>query len=312
MSTRSLIRAVLAATAAIVALAAALRGAPLLAARLGEVGSLDEARPVVGSRAAVIVSATPHVERSAAGAWVEAREGDALAPSEGLRTGAGSTAEVALAGGTRLTVDEGSEIDVREIGPSSQRIRLVRGRVAVDQRANVGGTMHVEGSDGPVASAGRGRWTAVTSAGGGRWAAVASADALAVAVVDGVVRLDSGAGAVDVPAGSEAAAWRGAPPLPPRPVPSGVILRLARAVSERHRTVCAVLHVDVASEVRVNGETAPVAPDGRVLVRVPPADRRRHADVVVRHASGSVQRRAVRCDENEADVSEVEVRWDDR
>jgi hypothetical protein len=311
------IRAVLSTAAATLGVVAAVRWSPLPApgAPHGD-GSVRTTRQITSApaaaapggarsgadaRAAVIVSAIARVERSARGSWIAAREGDALEASEGLRTGAGGTAEVSL-GGARLTVDEGSEIDVREIGPTTQRVRLVRGRVAVDQRGAGGRTLRVEGRTGTVAA----------SAGGGRWAAVASADALAVAVVEGLVRLDSAGQAVDVGMGREAAAWHGAPPLAPSAVPSAVVVRLARAIAERRRSVCAVLHVGVASEVRVNGEPAAVAPDGRVLVRVAHADRRRPVEVAVRHANGSVQRRVLRCAEDDAPVSEVEVRWNVR
>jgi hypothetical protein len=118
--------------------------------------------------------------------------------------------------------------------------------------------------------------------------------------------------AVDVGAGTQSAAWRGAAPLAPRPVSAAVLLRVAHALAELRRDACARLQVDVASEVEVNGDRVPVGRDGRVLVRVPGQRRRNPVEVVVRHVTGAVERRRVRCVEEAAEVKALEVRWDAR
>ncbi len=254
---------------------------------------------------AAIVSAGPRVERSASGgAWTPARAGDALGLADAIRTGKGGTAEVSLGRGTSLVVDERSEVTVRELDAVAQKIRLVRGRIGVEHRRDGTRVLRVEDGSGTI----------LASSEGGRWSAVASRGSLAVAAHDGAVRLESAGVAVDVPRGSESAAWRGAAPLPARPIPPAVLLRFAHALADRRRSVCAALQVDVASEVRVNGDPVAVAPDGRVVVRVPEERRRYPVEVEVRHAGGAVRRERIRCpaDDDAAEVKAWEVRWDAR
>ena len=212
------------------------------------------------------------------GAWTPARAGDALGLADAIRTGKGGTAEVSLGRGTSLVVDERSEVTVRELNAVAQKIRLVRGRIGVEHRRDGTRVLRVEDGSGTI----------LASSEGGRWSAVASRGSLAVAAHDGAVRLESAGVAVDVPRGSESAAWRGAAPLPARPIPPAVLLRFAHALADRRRSVCAALQVDVASEVRVNGDPVAVAPDGRVVVRVPEERRGYPVEVEVRHAGGAV------------------------
>jgi hypothetical protein len=259
--------------------------------------------PAPAPSGAVIVAVSPRVERTAAGgAWIPARAGDPLGRADAIRTGHGGSAEVSLGHGTSLVVDERSEISVTDLDAAAQRIQLVRGRVGVAHRRDGARLVRVQDGSGTI----------LASSAGGRWSAVASHDVLAVAAEEGAVRLESAGAAVDVPAGSESAAWRGAAPLPARPVSAAVLLRVAHAIAERRRSACAALQVDVASEVWVNGEPAPVAPDGRVVVRVPEERQRLPVDVVVRHVTGATRRERVRCVEDDGDVKAWEVRWDAR
>lgn len=258
--------------------------------------------PLIEARA-VIVSAGPGVERSASGGgWAAARAGDALGPADEIRTGPGATAELSLGRGTTLVVDERSELTVREIDAVAQKVRLVRGRIGVDHRRDGIRVVRVEDVSGTI----------LASSAEGRWSAVAAHDTFAVAAAAGAVRLESAGAAVDVAPGTVSTAWRGVAPLAPRPVSTAVLLRVAHALAERRKEACAALEVDVASEVEVNGEPAPVSRDGRVLVRVPARLRRHPVDVVVRHVAGKIERRQVRCVEEEPQVRALEVRWDAR
>jgi hypothetical protein len=72
------------------------------------------------------------------------------------------------------------------------------------------------------------------------------------------------------------------------------------------------VQVSLAAEVVVNGERVETPPDGRLVLRFPPGSRRRRAELVIRHASGQVERQVVPCWRDEADVSDLEVRWDGR
>jgi hypothetical protein len=253
---------------------------------------------------ATVVSADPGVERRGAAGWAPARPGDALRVTDSLRTSAGSTAEIALGRGSRVTLQERSEVTVRELTAAVHRVGVLRGRIGVDHRPDGTRVLRVEDQSGAVAATG----------GAGRFGVVAAGDGLAVASTEGQLTVESGGATVRVPAGAETVAHRGLPPLPPRPVPRDVVLRVARLLQERRASVCAVLQIDVASELTVNGASVDVPVDGNVVVRLPPRLRPRGAEVMVRHATGIVERRTVPCQPQEKDgeVSDLEVRWHDR
>lgn len=249
-----------------------------------------------------VLSAAPGVERSVEGGWTQARPGDALRLADTVRTGKGSTAEIALGRGARLTISETSELSVREISAAAQRVKLVRGRIGVELRPDGTRVLRVEDPSGAVSA----------SVTGGRFGFVASGGSLAVAASEGEARVEAGGAAVDVPAGSETIAWRGAAPLAPRRIPRDLVLRVASRIEERRATVCAVIQVAVASQLSVNGEDVPVPADGVVALHAPVRSRARGVDVVLRHASGVVERQRVPCAEDEGAVSDIEVRWNAR
>lgn len=249
-----------------------------------------------------VVAAEPGAERSVEGGWTPARAGDPLRLADTLRTAPGSSAEIVLGRGARLTVSERSELSVREISAAAQRVKLVRGRIGVELRPDGTRVLRVEDASGGVAA----------SATQGRFGVVASGEALAVAATEGQARVEAGGAAVDVPAGTETVAWRGAAPLPPRPIPRDLVLRVAHRIEERRASFCAVIQVAVASRLTVDGEEVLVPADGVVVLRVPPHARRRAVDVVLTHAGGAVDRQRIPCAESEGTVSEIEVRWNAR
>jgi FecR-like protein len=248
---------------------------------------------------ALVVSADPGVERRGSGAWVRAKAGDALDVTDSIRAGEGASAEIALGPGTRITLAERSEVTVRELTAAAQRVGLLRGRIGVDVRPDGTRVLRVEDQTGTVAARGA----------SGRFGVVARGDGLAIASSEGRVTVESAGESVDVPAGAETVAWRGAAPLPPRPVPRDVVLRVARRIEERRTSVCLVLHVDVAAELFIDGEAVAIPPDGSVAVRLPHGSDRREVDVLLRHAGGAVERRRMPCWRDEGDVSTLEVKW---
>lgn len=289
-----------AAAAAVLAIA----GAALLwrSLRREEPHAALAAAPAAAILDARVVAADRDVERTAPGGWTPARSGDVLRAADAIRTGTGATAEVALGRGALLTVAERSELSVQELTEAAQRVRLHRGRVGVEVSADGARVLRVEDASGAVAAT-------MTA---GRFGVVAAGTSLAVAASEGLARVESAGAAVEVPPGTQTVAWRGAAPLAPRPIPRELVLRVARQLERRRARACVVLQVDLASEVTVDGEPAEVHPDGTVIVLLPP-DRRRHgAQVVVRHASGAVERRTLPCWEDEGEVSDLEVRWDER
>ena len=250
-------------------------------------------------RDALVVSADPGVERRSSEVWTAARAGDVLAVTDSIRAGEGSTAEITLGRGTHITLAERSEVTVRELTAAAQRVGLVRGRIGVDVRPDGTRVLRVEDHSGTVAARGA----------SGRFGVVASGGGLAIASVEGRVTVESGGRAVDVGAGEETVATRGAAPLAPRPIPREVVLRVARKIEERRASVCLVLHLDPAAELTVDGEPVEIPVDGAVAVRLPPRSRKRQVAVVLRHAGGGVERRTLPCWQYEGDVSDLEVKW---
>ncbi len=251
-----------------------------------------------GRNGAFVLAASPDVQRSSGARWVTARPGDELRPADSIRTGAKATAQISLGSRGTVALAERSELTIREFTAALQRVGIGRGRVGVDLQADDLRILRAEDRSGTIfASATRGRWHVVATQRG-----------LGVAAENGDVRVESGGAAVDVPAGSESAAWRGATPLPPATIPRELFVRLAPGSDKRRPRICAVLQTDVASEVVVDGEPAEVRADGGVTVLLPPRVRRREAQVVVRHATGKVERRRVACGEGGVELEAVEVR----
>jgi ferric-dicitrate binding protein FerR (iron transport regulator) len=262
-----------------------------------------EASPPAAARQdATVVSADEGVERSGPGGWMAARAGDPLGVTDSIRTAAGSNAEILLGRGSHVTLQEGSEVTVRELTAAVYRVGVLRGRIGVDHRPDGTRVLRVEDQTGAVAASGS----------SGRFGVVAAGDALGVAAAEGQLTVESGGAAVQVPAGEETVARRGVAPLPPRPIPRGVVLRVARMLEERRASLCNVLQVDVASELTVNGVPVDIPADGNVPLRLPARLRARGAQVVVRHATGIVERHSLPCQEKEGAVSELEVRWNGR
>jgi ferric-dicitrate binding protein FerR (iron transport regulator) len=263
-----------------------------------------DAPPAVADPAAddaLVLAADAGVERRrSAGDWAPASVLDELHVTDSIRTGAGATAEIALGRGARVTLAERSEVTVRELTAAALRLGIDRGRIGVDFRPDGTRLLRVEDASGTVSAIGT----------AGRFGFLALRGGLAVASSEGRMTVESGGKSVAVQEGSETVAWRGAAPLPPRPIPREVVLRVARKLGERRASLCAVLQVDVSAEVTVDGSPVEVAPDGTVAVRRE-GTRRRDVLVAVRHASGLVDRQVVPC-RREGDVSDLEVRWNAR
>jgi hypothetical protein len=277
-------------------------GALLLWSMTG--GRSDTPVPVAAPKREVrVLSADAGVQRSTpGGAWAPVGAGDVLAVADTIRTGDAATAEIELGGSSRVTIAERTELTVRELTAAVQRVGLVRGRIGVQVQADGTRVVRVEDASGSI----------LVSTAAGRVGVVAGPKTLAVVAEEGRAVIESAGTAVEVPAGHQAAAWLGQKPVAPAPVPRDLLMRVVRAVEARRATSCAVVEVGLASEVLVNGEPVDVPPDGRLVVRVPQRARRRGAELVVRDARGKVARRTVPCWEDEADVSDLEVRWDGR
>jgi ferric-dicitrate binding protein FerR (iron transport regulator) len=248
-----------------------------------------------------IVELQGAIERLAPGGWLPVARGGVLREDDTLRTAAGSSATLAIGGGSRVTVSDATQLTVREITAAVQRLRLSRGRISVDHQADGARVLVVE-SD---------RGDAVARANAARFSVLANGAALAVATETGIVRLQAAGRAVDVAAGQQSVSYRGEAPTAPSRIPVDLVLRVARAARVEAGSCTVEGVVERGSEVRVDGRPVEPGADGRFSVRVAAPRGATHVAVATRDASGRVAERRVACRQevSEHDLSDFAVRW---
>jgi hypothetical protein len=218
---------------------------------------------------AVVISRKGKVElQRAGGVWSDAQVGDRLAPSDGLRTGAGE-AEVGV-DGVRMRLLEASSLRVKEATARSLRAQ-VRGAVESDVDPGKGTLdVEVEGSDARARSTGGHFY--VTADGRG---------IVTVAAVSGSVNLVGKKKHVEVREG-EVTHVTGGEPDAPSPALRRVLLSVRwpveRATSKD--TVPVSGKVEAGSRVFIQGQPIPVEPGGSFRAEVPLRDGRQKVAVL--------------------------------
>ena len=264
-----------------------------------EAGEAPQPAAVAPAPAAVeVLAAEGQVERRRGLEWERVTSGQQLLADDSIRAAAGAGATLAIGAATRIVVSDATELTVREITATVQRLQLTRGRLSVDHQADGARVLVVESEGGD----------AVARAGTARFSVLASGAALAVATQAGVVRLRSAGEAVDVGAGQQSVSFQGHGPAIPTQVPVALLLRIARTARDAGGSCLVEGVVEPGAEVRVEGKLVEPGPRGRFTVRVPRTEARDRARVVTRDASGRVVDRRVPC-EREHNVSDFAVRW---
>lgn len=233
------------------------------------------------------------------GAWRRLSPGASLQAAERIRTGPDASAELAAGAGSHLSVGERTELTVRELSALVHGFQLTRGLLGVDYQPEGGRRVRVEGAG------------AVAETTGARFHVAANGLAFAVASQEGSVDLSAGGARVTLGAGETSLSQAGAAPSPPRPIPTGLLLKIADASRLAPSAGC--LDTTGQSEpgalVTVDGEPVPVGPDGRFPVRVG----RRAAGgvkVVVLTPDGRVASRTLPCRAApDARIKDFRVRW---
>jgi hypothetical protein len=248
-----------------------------------------------------VVTVVGSVERSGPdGRWTAVAAGDRLELDASLRTGAAAHADLAVGAGSRVVVAERSQLAVREVTATVHRLRLSRGRVAVDHAADGARVLRIEDASG----------RRVVESRAGRFSVLASGATLTVATEAGSATLAAAGAVVDVPAGQHAVAAAGPPSAAAR-IPVALLLKVADAARRAGDDLCASVdgRASPGAEVTVDGRPAPVDAEGRFSVVV----RRRRGLTAVRaetrDASGRTATREVPCREEEENVDGLSVRW---
>jgi signal transduction histidine kinase len=261
--------------------------------------------PAAQPPAVTVASLEGRIERrSGQGPWSAVEAGERLHPDDTIRTGEGSSASVVIGGSSRIAVADRTQLTVREITSAVQRLRLARGRIAVDHQPDGERVLVVEGE----------RGDAVARTLAARFSVLATGTALGVATESGVVRLRSGGADVPVVAGERSVAIQGLAPSPAAPVARDVLLRVAAAAAAPDARSCAVVEgkADPGAEVSVDGIPVALEPDGSFHVRAPRSGDRPYARVVTREVDGRTVERRVACAVRAGpEVTDFAVKWHD-
>ncbi len=202
------------------------------------------------------VTGTVQLRKGASGEWQDAKSGDALAPSDGVRTSDGSYA-VLVGGETwQVKMEPGTEVGIGELKESITRLLLESGMA----RATVkGGGRHVfevraTNSD-AVARTDGGVFTIASNGQG----------TVAVGSESGEVAFSGGGRVVIVRAGQQSIIKPGQAPSAPVTVPSSLLLKVALPSKPTVNTPKLTLKGTVApgSVVEVQGRIVRVDEQGR-------------------------------------------------
>jgi FecR protein len=246
---------------------------------------------------AVVESIVGSVQRSSGGRWVNVAGGDRLHAEDELRTAKGAHTDLRIDDKSRLTIQEASQVTIRELTERVHRFKLTRGRVAVDYKPDGKRVLRIE-SD---------RGEAVAETAEARFSVLSTGTSLAIATESGAVELQSENRTVLVAAGQQAIAEAGAAPTQPAAIPTEVLLKIANAAASG-TSLCADVEgtAEPGAEVLVNGEPAEVDRQGRFSVRVPRTRAHKFVRVAMRMASGLERSEQVPCT---PEIHAMSIRW---
>jgi ferric-dicitrate binding protein FerR (iron transport regulator) len=255
------------------------------------------ATPHASKEEAVVEAVVGPVQRNAGGTWASLVVGDRLHPDDSLRTGKGASTALRIDDRSRLTIQESSQVTIRELTERLHRFKLTRGRVAVDYKPDGERVLRIENESSD----------AVAETREARFSVLSTGTSLAIATESGAVQLKAEDHAVLVAAGEQAFAQAGAPPSAPAAIPTDVLLKVANAAAQG-TSLCADIEgtAEPGAEVLVDGEPAHLDARGRFSVRVPKTSARKLVRVAMRMASGLERVEQVPCT---PEISEMSIRW---
>lgn len=238
-------------------------------------------------------------ERSQGSRWVPLSQGDKLAVSESVRTGAGGRVELEVGGAdSRVTLPERSEVGISEVTEVVHRLKLRKGRIQVAYDKRGERVLKVEGEGGSVAET-RAATFVMSSTG----------VAVAVATEKGSVDLAAGGKTVEVSAGKQAVSLAGKAPSAAEEIPVEALLKVARAADRDDVCVALKGKARPGAEVTVDGEPVVVSSDGTFKARVMRRAKLAAVEVVTREVGGATRRAEVACAQRGEPKAEVKVDW---
>lgn len=227
---------------------------------------------------ALEVSGLVERQRTPDGPWLVVAAGEALEPSDSIRTAPDARAVLALGDAAVVRVGAESQVSVSEIRERASRIRLEGGQVS-GETVSAGNSLEVEfrGSD------------AIALATGGRFTAVNAGDGLvAVSSSSARVELTSASKTVTVGPGEQSVVVRDLPPSAPRRIEAALFLKLGRPPGpvQRESNTLVEGRTVPGTFVRIGDVRAVAGSDGSFAVTVPLREGRNTVLVEVLAADG--------------------------
>jgi hypothetical protein len=251
---------------------------------------------------AVVLQVEGRVEHGTAdGSWSSLSPGQKLRADDRLRTFQHGRTQLGIDGRSRVTIDEDSEVAIAELTEKVHRFRLTRGRMDAEYESDGKRVLRVEDDGGAT----------VAEAAEARFSVLSNGTALAVATSSGDVDLTAQNKTVRLAAGESSVALVGNGPSQPARIPTSVVLKVANTVAGASAALCAEVEgrADPGAQVLVDGEPAPVTPEGAFRVSVKRKAGKRAVRIAMRDAAGRTRVRNVPCSPAPAPIDDMAIRW---
>ncbi len=235
--------------------------------------------------------------------WQTVSPGDHLQLEETIKTDKDATVGLRVDEKSSIEMGRRTRMTIQKLTGKAHRFALEEGKVHVRYEEN--GEREVQISvpgDDRVARTSKGHFIVQHATG-----------TLSVATLEGQARLGDQSHFVEVPAGRLAVMPTGKSPLPVRPIPNSVMLRVDETGSRVQREPFTVISgkTDIGAMVTVNDHLAKVDAQGRFWVRIPLKEGRNRILVITEDVAGNTTRKelpAIVVDSN-APIDQMNIRW---
>lgn len=207
------------------------------------------------------VSGTVQIRRGLDGGWVDAKQGDPLLPSDGVRTTDGSYAMLVGGETWEVKMEPGTEVGIGELKESITRLLLESGMARATVKGQGRHTFEVRASASDAVASTDGGVFTIASNGRGT---------VAVGTESGEVAFSGAGRVVIVRAGQQSIVTPGKAPSAPVTIPSSLLLKVALPTRPTINTPRLVLKgaVEPGSMVEVQGRIVTVDERGHFEVPV--------------------------------------------
>jgi hypothetical protein len=214
--------------------------------------------------------------------WYPLATGDALNPTDALRTHEGASAELAIGGRASVGVAERSEFRVGDLSEGLSQVKLEGGRIHARVRSGGDAMLRVEVKDNAAVIEARDSDFAMLRGEDAQVTVAANAGSLDVIAQQQRVHVAQGEQSIVIPE---------QPPTPPSRIPPSLFLKISRSIPRRVSKPDGSISGETSpgAVVRVNGGAARVGTDGSFTAAVPLVEGKNNLVVTVEDALGRKQ-----------------------